>query len=35
MKFGSMPLDVTPGGEIMAHSQRVGEKMIRKGSRLG
>jgi molybdenum cofactor cytidylyltransferase len=33
MKFGSMPLDEARGG-IMAHSQRVGEAMIRKGSRL-
>jgi molybdenum cofactor cytidylyltransferase len=33
MKFGPMPLDHARGG-IMAHSQRVGEVMIRKGSRL-
>jgi molybdenum cofactor cytidylyltransferase len=33
MKFGSMPLDYARGG-IMAHSQRVGETMIRKGVRL-
>ena len=33
MKFGSMPLDYARGG-IMAHSQRVGETMIRKGARL-
>lgn len=33
MKFGSMPLDEARGG-IMAHSQRVGETMIRKGARL-
>ena len=33
MKFGSMPLDHAQGG-IMAHSQRVGETMIRKGARL-
>ena len=33
MKFGSMPLDHARGG-IMAHSQRVGETMIRKGARL-
>ena len=33
MKFGSLPLDEARGG-IMAHSQRVGETMIRKGARL-
>jgi molybdenum cofactor cytidylyltransferase len=33
MKFGSMPLDHARGG-IMAHSQRVGETMIRKGALL-
>jgi molybdenum cofactor cytidylyltransferase len=33
MKFGPMPLDHARGG-IMAHSQRVGETMIRKGARL-
>jgi molybdenum cofactor cytidylyltransferase len=33
MKFGSMPLDYARGG-IMAHSQRVGETMIRKGALL-
>jgi molybdenum cofactor cytidylyltransferase len=33
MKFGTMPLDHARGG-IMAHSQRVGETMIRKGSLL-
>jgi molybdenum cofactor cytidylyltransferase len=33
MKFGSMPLDDARGG-IMAHSQRVGETMIRKGALL-
>ncbi len=33
MKFGPMPLDDARGG-IMAHSQRVGETMIRKGARL-
>jgi molybdenum cofactor cytidylyltransferase len=33
MKFGAMPLDDASGG-IMAHSQRVGEKMIRKGALL-
>jgi molybdenum cofactor cytidylyltransferase len=33
MKFGPMPLDDAYGG-IMAHSQRVGETMIRKGARL-
>ncbi len=31
MKFGSVPLDEARGA-IMAHSQRVGERMIRKGS---
>lgn len=31
MKFGSAPLDEARGA-IMAHSQRVGEKMIRKGA---
>ncbi|MGA3400351.1 MAG: molybdopterin-binding/glycosyltransferase family 2 protein [Acetobacteraceae bacterium] len=31
MKFGAVPLDAARGA-IMAHSQRVGEKMIRKGS---
>jgi molybdenum cofactor cytidylyltransferase len=31
MKFGAVPLDEARGA-IMAHSQRVGEKMIRKGS---
>ncbi len=31
MKFGPAPLDETRGA-IMAHSQRVGERMIRKGS---
>lgn len=31
MKFGATPLDEARGA-IMAHSQRVGEKMIRKGS---
>ena len=33
MKFGPAPLDEALGA-IMAHSQRVGEKMIRKGSLL-
>jgi molybdenum cofactor cytidylyltransferase len=33
MKFGPMPLDHARGG-IMAHSQRVGEIMIRKGALL-
>jgi molybdenum cofactor cytidylyltransferase len=33
MKFGSMPLDYARGG-IMAHSQRVGATMIRKGALL-
>jgi molybdenum cofactor cytidylyltransferase len=33
MKFGAMPLDYAKGG-IMAHSQRVGETMIRKGALL-
>ena len=33
MKFGSMPLEEARGG-IMAHSQRVGETMIRKGALL-
>ena len=33
MKFGPMPLDDARGG-IMAHSQRVGDTMIRKGARL-
>lgn len=33
MKFGAVPLDEARGA-IMAHSQRVGEKMIRKGSLL-
>ena len=33
MKFGSTPLDEARGA-IMAHSQRVGERMIRKGSLL-
>jgi molybdenum cofactor cytidylyltransferase len=31
MKFGPVPLDEARGA-IMAHSQRIGEKMIRKGS---
>src|ERR1700758_3450569 len=31
MKFGPVPLEEARGG-IMAHSQRVGERMIRKGS---
>jgi molybdenum cofactor cytidylyltransferase len=31
MKFGQVPLDEARGA-IMAHSQRVGERMIRKGS---
>ena len=31
MKFGPVPLDEARGA-IMAHSQRVGERMIRKGS---
>src|SRR5246127_2338651 len=31
MKFGPVPLDEARGA-IMAHSQRVGEKMVRKGS---
>ncbi|WP_158932089.1 NTP transferase domain-containing protein [Acidisphaera sp. S103] len=33
MKFGSTPLDEAKGA-IMAHSQRVGDRMIRKGSLL-
>src|ERR1700748_1507794 len=33
MKFGPTPLDEARGA-IMAHSQRVGEKMIRKGALL-
>ena len=33
MKFGPAPLDEARGA-ILAHSQRVGEKMIRKGSLL-
>src|SRR5450755_4396944 len=33
MKFGSVPLDEARGA-IMAHSQRVGDRMIRKGSLL-
>jgi molybdenum cofactor cytidylyltransferase len=33
MIFGTLPLDEARGG-IMAHSQRVGERMIRKGSLL-
>jgi len=33
MKFGPVPLDEARGA-IMAHSQRVGERMIRKGSLL-
>ncbi|HEX3996834.1 MAG TPA: molybdopterin-binding/glycosyltransferase family 2 protein [Acetobacteraceae bacterium] len=33
MKFGAMPLDYARGG-IMAHSQRVGATMIRKGALL-
>ena len=33
MKFGAIPLDHARGG-IMAHSQRVGQNMIRKGARL-
>ncbi len=33
MKFGAVPLEEARGA-IMAHSQRVGEKMIRKGSLL-
>jgi molybdenum cofactor cytidylyltransferase len=33
VKFGAMPLDHARGG-IMAHSQRVGQNMIRKGVRL-
>ena len=33
MKFGAVPLDEARGA-IMAHSQRVGERMIRKGSLL-
>jgi len=33
MKFGPMPLDEARGA-IMAHSQRAGDKMIRKGSLL-
>ena len=33
MKFGSVPLEEARGA-IMAHSQRVGEKMIRKGALL-
>jgi molybdenum cofactor cytidylyltransferase len=33
MKFGAVPLDEARGA-IMAHSQRVGDKMIRKGSLL-
>jgi molybdenum cofactor cytidylyltransferase len=31
MKFGAVPLDEARGA-VMAHSQRVGDKMIRKGS---
>ena len=31
MKFGPVALDEARGA-IMAHSQRVGERMIRKGS---
>ena len=31
MKFGPVPLEEARGA-IMAHSQRVGERMIRKGS---
>ena len=31
MKFGAVPLEEARGA-IMAHSQRVGERMIRKGS---
>ncbi len=33
MKFGSAPLEEARGA-IMAHSQKVGERMIRKGSLL-
>ena len=33
MKFGPVPLDEARGA-IMAHSQRVGDRMIRKGSLL-
>ena len=33
MKFGAVPLDEARGA-IMAHSQRVGDKMIRKGALL-
>jgi molybdenum cofactor cytidylyltransferase len=33
MKFGPVPLEEARGA-IMAHSQRVGERMIRKGSAL-
>lgn len=33
MKFGSVPLEEARGA-IMAHSQRVGERMIRKGALL-
>jgi molybdenum cofactor cytidylyltransferase len=33
MRFGAAPLEEARGA-IMAHSQRVGEKMIRKGARL-
>ena len=33
MKFGPAPLDEA-NGAILAHSQRVGERMIRKGSLL-
>ena len=33
MKFGAAPLDEAKGA-IMAHSQKVGERMIRKGSLL-
>ena len=31
MKFGPVPLDEARGA-ITAHSQRIGERMIRKGS---
>ncbi len=33
MKFGSVPLDEARGA-ILAHSQRAGERMIRKGTLL-
>ena len=33
MKFGSVPLEEARNA-IMAHSQRVGERMIRKGALL-